>query len=117
MEFERYKMIYKRKYKSPHTTKTDFILGIDESNDKEKSYNIRILGNEFVKNNKNKGKLIINNKKYNLKESINSKEIKDSIVKINMILIKELSNFSHLFENCKELEEFFFRIIQYLQMM
>ena len=28
------------------------------------SDNIRILGKDFVKNNKNKGKLIINNKKY-----------------------------------------------------
>ena len=34
----------------------------------EKSINYLILGEEFVKNNKNKGKLIINNKKYSLNQ-------------------------------------------------
>ena len=43
MEVERYKMIYTKN------------LSILFEND-----NIRILGNDFVKNNKNKGKLIIN---------------------------------------------------------
>ena len=70
--------------------------------------NIRILGNDFVKNNKNKGKLIINNKKYKLKEFINCKEFKDDIIKINMILTKKLSNISHIFENCYKLKEFSF---------
>ena len=38
---------------------------------KEKNiYNIRILGETFVKNNRNKGKLIINNKKSRLKDII-----------------------------------------------
>ena len=35
--------------------------------------NLRILGDIFVKNNKNKGKLIINNKKYPLKSCISNK--------------------------------------------
>ena len=52
--------------------------------------NIKILGKDFVKNNKNKGKLIINNKKYKLKEFINSNEIKNDIIKIYMILSKEI---------------------------
>ena len=56
MEVERYKMIYTK------NLSTLF----------ENDY-IRILGNDFVKNNKNKGKLIINNKKYKLKEFINIK--------------------------------------------
>ena len=59
MEVERYKMVY--------TTKIDETL-IDEllefTNNKLYneiiSDNMRILGNDFVKNNKNKGKLIIN---------------------------------------------------------
>ena len=45
MEFERYKMTYKK-----------------ELNDKNEN-NLRILGKYFVKKNINKGKLIINNKK------------------------------------------------------
>jgi len=92
MEEERYKMIY-TKY-----------LSILFENDK-----IRILGNDFVKNNKNKVKLIINNKKYKLKEFINVKEFfKSDIIKINMILTKELSNICHIFDNCENLKEFFF---------
>ena len=61
-----------------------------------------------MKNNKNKGKLFINNKKNKLKEFINSNEIKNDIIKINMILSKDLSNISHLFDNCAKLKEFFF---------
>ena len=48
MELEIYKMLYKK-----------------ENDD---NYNLRILGNIFVKNNKGKGKLIINNKKQTIKE-------------------------------------------------
>ena len=106
MEVERYKMVY--------TTIISKIL-IDElsyTNSKiykeMKSDNIRILGNDFVKTNKNKGKLIINNKKYNLKEFVNINEIKYDKIKINMILSKGLSNISHIFENCAKLKEFSF---------
>ena len=93
MEEERYKMIY-----------TKYLSILFENDD------IRILGNDFVKNNKNKRKLNINNKKYKLKEFINVKEFfKNDIIKINMILIKELSNISHLFEICKNKRILFFR--------
>ena len=61
-----------------------------------------------MENNKNKGNLIINNKKYILKEFINNKEFKDYEVKINMILYKGLSNISHIFENCTKLKEMLF---------
>ena len=59
MEIERYKMIYTKiiseevKKELPYDAK---ILINKES----ESNNIRILGNDFVKKNKNKGKLIIN---------------------------------------------------------
>ena len=107
MEVERYKMVC--------ATKIDETL-IDEllefTNNKLYneiiSDNMRILGNDFVKNNKNKGKLIINNKKNKLKEFINSNTIKNDIIKINMILIKELSNISHIFHGCEKLKEFSF---------
>ena len=81
MEVERYKMIYtkiiseKLKWKLPNYVKR-LIEKENESN------NIRILGNDFVKNNKNKGKLIINNKKNKLKEFINSNKIKGDKIKI-----------------------------------
>ena len=73
-----------------------------------KNDNIRILGNDFVKNNKNKGKLIINNKKYKLKEFMNHEEFKKDKIKIYMMLSKDLSNISHLFDNCEKLKEFSF---------
>ena len=107
MEVERYKMIYTKKINEELKSVLPYEVRkiIKKEN---KSYNIKILDNIFVKNNKNKGKLIINNKKYKLKEFININEIKNNIIKINMILSKELSNISHLFDNCYKLKEFFF---------
>ena len=67
-----------------------------------KANNLRILGEEFVKNNKNKGKLIINNKKYPLKVFISDYVLKER--KIKMILRKDIYNKSCLFKNCDSLE-------------
>ena len=53
---------------------------------KENSDYIRILGEYFCRNNKNKGKLIINNKKYYLKEFIEIKNMKEERIKIKMII-------------------------------
>ena len=107
MEVERYKMNYtkiiseKLKWKLPYDVRK--IIGKEKESD-----NIRLLGKDFVKNNKIKGKLIINNKKNKLKEFINSNEIKGDKIKIYMILSKELSNISHIFDNCKKLKAFYF---------
>ena len=46
---------------------------------------------------------VYDNKKYKLKEFISSNEIKNDIIKINIILSKEISNISHLFDNCYKL--------------
>ena len=63
MEVERYKMIYTKKIRIE--LEDELFYGLDEIiNIENENDNIRILGNDFVKNNKNKGKLIINNKKY-----------------------------------------------------
>jgi hypothetical protein len=51
---------------------TDFLTEIAENKE-----NIQILGIEFVQNNANKGKLIINNKKSRLKPFLEIKNIKD----------------------------------------
>jgi len=103
MEVERYKMIYYPKVKRYVYEKS---LILDKFEDEIKSDNVRILGHNFVKNNKNKVKLLINNKKYNLKEFVDSKEFKEYQIKINIILSKGLSNISYMFENCFKLEEF-----------
>ena len=66
--------------------------------------NLRVLGKEFVKKNKNKGKLIINNKKFSLNEMISVKDITKN--KILMILYENISNKSFMFKDCYSLESF-----------
>ena len=109
MEVERYKMIFTKIINKEIEDKLDTPSSIIYINHKIEdeiySDNIRILGHDFVKNNKNKAKLIINNKKYNLKEFINDKDFKSYKIKINMILSKDISNISHMFKNCAQLLE------------
>jgi len=114
MEVERYKMIYTKIY-------TDKLLDISRSIEDQIdefilkiykeifSYDIRILGSDFVKNNKNKAKLIINNKKYALKEFINQKGFSSDEIEINILLNKDLLNISSFFKNCFKLIEFSFK--------
>ena len=83
MEKEIYKMIYKINKKAAN--------------------NLTILGEEFVKNNKNKGKLSINNKKQFLKNSITIDNIKQSKLKIKIILNTYNYNKCALFKNCDSL--------------
>ena len=103
MEIERYKMIYSTKNKKEVKKEINHFKkrNKEELNNK----NIIILGHTFVKNNKNKAKLIINNKKSNLKEYINIHDYINDQIKINMILNKSSSNRSYMFENCEELIE------------
>ena len=69
---------------------------------KKDDKNLRILGDIFVTNNKNKGKLIINNKKYPIKSyiSINNKEKK----KIKLALNANIYDKRCIFKNCQSLE-------------
>ena len=72
MEVIRYQMKYK----------------IDEK--REQKDILSILGKEFVRNNKNKGKLIIGNKKYYLNESIQLNNNEKSELKIDILLSKDI---------------------------
>ena len=56
-----------------------------------------------MKNNKNKAKLIINNKKHNLQEFLKIKNIPNNNIKIGMIFSKDLCKGSFMFENCNSL--------------
>ena len=62
---------------------------------------LRILGKAFVKNNKNKGMLIINNKRYKIKDVFLVNEIKQ--YKIKMVITKSICNRSYLFKDCESL--------------
>ena len=75
MEIEIYKMIY---------------------NLKNKVNKMKILGEYFIINNKNKGKLIINNKKIPLKSEISINNINQN--KIKMVLNKNAYNKSYIFK-------------------
>ena len=105
MEVEKYKMIYTTKIKKKLKDKIDYFFIEQKVKDKMLNDNIRILGHDFVKNNKNKAKLIINNKKYGLKDLVNYKEFTNDKIKINMILSKDIFNISHMFKNCVKLLE------------
>ena len=87
MKVERHKMTYK----------------IDNKEFKNK---LRILGRDFVKNNSNKGKVIINNKKYKIDEFITNENNKDNKIKIEIILNENIYNKSFMFKDCKSLLDF-----------
>ena len=67
---------------------------------------LNILGKEFVKNNINKGKLIIENKKYYLKEYIKLNNFKNSDLKIDILLSQDIYNISYMFNNSRSLLKF-----------
>ncbi len=66
---------------------------------------LRILGKEFVRNNKNKGIMIYKNKRYSLKGLFRPFNIKENKLKIKMLLSKNCSNKSSMFSNCSLLLE------------
>ena len=83
MKVERYRMIYIKKIDIKFE---DEIMFLEPKLQEEiQSDNIRILGKNFVKNNSRKAKLIINNKRYQLKEFINCNKFINDTIKINMI--------------------------------
>ena len=84
MEEEKYKMFYETE---------------------ENETNLRILGENFVKNNKNKGKLIFNNQKRALKDIIEV-NIFPNQIKIKLILNKNIANKSEMFKDCNCLIRF-----------
>ena len=67
---------------------------------------LKILGKTFVKNNRNKAKLIYRNKKYNLKDYFKLKIFKKSELKIDILLSQDISNISYMFNKCESLLEF-----------
>ena len=71
---------------------------------------IKIFGKNFVQNNKNKCKIIYNNKKYELKEYFNeieeiyNQEIKD--IKLKLYGINNIINMKEMFYRCYHLSSF-----------
>ena len=71
---------------------------------KENSDEIRILGYDFTEKNRNKGRLVLNNKKFPLNSLINIKDMKKS--QLTIILNKNVYDKSFMFQNCETLEAF-----------
>ena len=68
------------------------------------SKKIRIFGEDFIKNNKNKCKLLIDNKEKELCHYINMEGKKE--IKIKLKEIKTNTNMSYMFEFCPSLSSF-----------
>ena len=93
-----YKLIYK------YDKKPDYDIFTSEcKKENEKNEIIKILGEKYVKNNKNKVKICINNKKYKLKSFLNVQEIKSEKIKVIIIEYNEISNRSYMFSECNSL--------------
>ena len=75
----------------------------------DKEDKINIFGNQFVRNNKNNYRIIINNKDYELMSILNIKEIgleiKNEIIEIKLKQIKTVTDLSYMFSDCKTLIE------------
>jgi len=88
---------YKRKYHIfDYIFSSKYYYGINKK---------RILGEYFCRNNKNKGKLIINNRKSDLQEFIDIENNNEKQAKIKMILSKNIYNKSCMFKDCISLFE------------
>ena len=68
--------------------------------DKKQEY-LKILGSEFYERIKFKGKMVINNKGFLLKEKISTKDIKGNDLNIIIIFFEKIKNKSLMFENCE----------------
>ena len=70
--------------------------------DGEDRSELRVLGKDFVRKNKNKFKLIMNNKKTVLKEEFNFNllGIKERIIKLKLLLDKNIFDMSYMFNGC-----------------
>ena len=74
-------------------------LNIIYKNDKDVE-TIHIFGSDFVKNNKDKCKIIYNDKEYELTEEFCVKNCKENILEIKLKGIKNITNMSYMFKDC-----------------
>ena len=76
-------------------------------NQKDKT---KIFGEYFVKNNKDKCKILYKDKEYELKEFfediINTDDLDNNLIQIKLCLNKNLNNMSYMFYNCNSLLSF-----------
>ena len=66
-------------------------------------WEIKIFGYEFVKNNKNICKMIIDNKEYEIKEKYNVKNYNNNILEIKLKGINNITDMRYMFSSCSKL--------------
>ena len=71
--------------------------------DKGYKNEINIFGDEFIKNNKNKCKMIIDNKEYEITNKFNVENYNNNRLKIKLKKIYNITNMSYMFSGCSSL--------------
>ena len=71
--------------------------------DINKENEIKIFGTEFVKNNKNRCKMVIDNKEYTIKSKYNITKYNKNKLEIKLKGIDSVTNLSWMFYGCKSL--------------
>ena len=74
-----------------------------EYNIKKNNYRIKLFGYNFVKNNKNICKIMIEDKEYELKEYFFIENIEKDKLEIKLKNINNITNMSYMFSDCSQL--------------
>ena len=98
------KNVIKKKYiynkmKNLNVSYINIIYDINQGNKNV----INIFGYEFVKNNKNKCKMIIDNKEYEIADKYNIKNYNNNKLSIKLKGIDNVTNISYMFSDCSSL--------------
>ena len=82
----------------------NIVFGLIYKNDENHINKIRILGNKFIKNNKDKGKIIYNNKEFELKEFFEDIDNNyNALIELMLCLDKTIEDLSYIFSGCRSL--------------
>ena len=104
-KFKNYKYIIENNLKS-YTNEINIIYNTHNTKDIIDKNKIRIFGENFVKNNRDKSKIIIKEKEYDLNEYFNiSDYLKNKLSYLTIILkdINDIRDMSYMFSNCTSL--------------
>ena len=85
------------------STEDIFEIKIIYNINKENEKNINIFGIDFVENNKNKCKMIIDNKEYKITEKYNVQNYNNNKLKIKLKGIDNITNMNDMFDACSSL--------------
>ena len=83
--------------------KDNSIINIIYDINKQNKENINIFGKKFVENNKNKCRMIIDNKEYEISEKYNIKNYNKNKLEIKLKGINNVNDMECMFEGCSSL--------------